>query len=365
MEAQLKSASVHRLSLNEQVGSQMIEDPFSTRAAKSIDRSGVYRAYESWPVYAAENIKRRVKVEGDFDRVVFLAIGGSAAAGDLLSDWLLASGRKEFSVFKGVMPNAMLDRSLVIVCSASGNTQETVALAERAAKSRATIVTISSGGRLKQFSEKMQLRHLDIEVAIAPRYTLPSMLFATLAILRGAGMLDGLERELDDAVSSMKITGTKIATSVPSPRNPAKKLARSLAGSIPKIYGSSLTRGVAIRFKNSLNENAKMHACADCSPELFHNEVESWERGSGGFVPVLVRHKQEPARERDQLEALLEVLKKKTEPVEVWGESRTRLGQIVSLCYQIDFASYYAAILSRVDPAPIRMIERLKAARPG
>ena len=62
------------------------------------------------------------------------------------------------------------------------------------------------------------------------------------------------------------------------------------------------------------------------------------------------------------LDALVELLReKKVNPVEVRGSSSTRLGLLTSLVYELDFASYYAALLRRVDPYPIATINRLKS----
>jgi glucose/mannose-6-phosphate isomerase len=350
------------------------EDIISPSLVESVDRARVHEVYDSWPRVAAEKIGRSIEIAGDFERVAFLGVGGSAAAGDIISDWLAASGRMavEFSVFKGTMPKARLEKALVIVCSASGNTEETLGLAERALKSGARkMVTISSGGKLRQLSETSHLDHLDVEVPLAPRYSLPGMLFSTLAVLRGARLLDdGVEPELEDAVASMRRIGARIGVSVPSGKNPAKKLAISISDSFPKIYGSSVTRGVATRFKNSLNENAKMHASAEHSPELFHNEVEAWEAAAGErgrFVPIFVRHREEPPREAARIEAFADLLKRRGSAVEVvWGEESAGsttpmcLGGLVGLCYMLDYASYYAAILRRADPYPIDLIEQLK-----
>ncbi len=337
----------------------MSRDPIS-RSIRLIDSMGVYRAYEAWPSYAEQSLRQRAEIEGRFERVIFLAVGGSAAAGDIISDWLTMCGGPEFSVFKGVLPDANLDRALVIACSTSGNTEETIEVAKRAAKRGATMVTISGGGKLRQLAKRGAV-HIEIPIAMAPRYTLPNTLFATLAILRESGLLGTLANELDDGVGSMRKMGREIATTVPESKNPAKKIARALVLSTPQIYGSSLTRGIVFRFKNSLNENAKMHAHADSTPELFHNEVESWDKGGAGLVPIIVRHKYEPQRDRERLEMFIELLRtKEISPIEVRGDGSTRLGLLTSLMYKLDFASYYAAVLRRIDPYPIPTIDRLK-----
>jgi hypothetical protein len=51
--------------------------------------------------------------------------------------------------------------------------------------------------------------------------------------------------------------------------------------------------------------------------------------------------------------------------LEIWGKGKGNLAQLVTLDYQVDFATYYAAILRGVDPSAIKLIERLKSTVAG
>lgn len=331
-----------------------------------VDKRRIYRVYEGWPRFAAEAWEQQVSCPpGRFDRVVYLAIGGSAAAGDIISDWMLSSGEAELSVFKGDLPRLRVENTLVIACSASGNTEETIRMAERIRKRTSKIAVISSGGRLEGFAKRNRLPYVRIPLMVAPRYTLSYVLFASLAVLREASVIKSADREVAETISSMKKIASKISSSVPIARNPSKQLARLLANSRPKIYGSSITKGVATRFKNSLNENAKMHASAAYAPDLFHNEVESWETELGGrFLPVVLRHGRESFYEKTNIGRLLKILTGKgVKTKQVWGLGKSSLSQLVSMAYILDFAAYYTAIERGIDPFEIQLIDRLKGVR--
>lgn len=331
-----------------------------------VDRRRIYTVYEDWPRFASEAWEQRVSCpDGTFDRVVYLAIGGSAAAGDIISDWMLSSGGPELSVFKGDLPRVRIENTLVIACSASGNTEETIRMAEKMKKRTSKIVVISSGGRLERFGKRNGISCVRIPLMVAPRYTLSYVLFASLAVLREASVIKNAGSEVAETISSMEKVSKRISSSVATPKNPSKQLARLLANSRPKIYGSSITKGVATRFKNSLNENAKMHASTAYAPELFHNEVESWETERGGrFLPVVLRHGGESVYERTKFERLLKVLASKGIRTErVAGQGKSSLSQLVSMTYLLDFAAYYTAIERGIDPFEIEIIDRLKGLR--
>jgi hypothetical protein len=51
--------------------------------------------------------------------------------------------------------------------------------------------------------------------------------------------------------------------------------------------------------------------------------------------------------------------------LEIWGKGKGNLAQLVTLDYQVDFATYYAAILRGVDPLSIKLIDRLKSTVAG
>jgi glucose/mannose-6-phosphate isomerase len=343
----------------------MAEDKLLRESIAAADPKKVYELYESWPDRAEDTLKQKVDfTPKKFDRIAYLAVGGSATAGDIISDWMLSSGGVEVSVFRGGLPKLRLDGTLVIICSTSGDTVETLKMAEAVGGSPAQIVTISHGGKLKEIAERQGLPHVEIGLAKAPRYSLPYSLFASVAVLRAASLLQGIEWELDDSISTMKLVRDTIRIEKATPDNPAKKVALALDDKQPCIYASSVTKSVARRFKNSLNENAKVHARFDSAPDIFHNEVEAWESGDASQQPVILRRQNDPPLESrvfGTFDALLRA--RGRNPLGVDGTGKGNLSQLMSLCYTLDFASYYVAILNGTEPFGIPLIDEMKRSR--
>ncbi|MDA4132704.1 MAG: hypothetical protein OK454_06215 [Thaumarchaeota archaeon] len=332
--------------------------------AKS-DPKKVYELFESWPARAEETLKKSPEITPKkYERVVYLAVGGSATGGDIISDWFLSSGGVEVSVFRGSLPKLKLENTLVIICSTSGDTVETLRMAEVVRRRHSDVVTISHNGKLREMAEREGIAHVEIDLAKAPRFSLPYSLFASITVLRSAGLLEGIEWELDDTISTLKKACSSIGSSSPFSDNPSKQVAQAIGTKEPCIYASSVTKSVARRFKNSLNENAKMHAEFDSAPDIFHNEVEGWKGDNSRHQAILLRRGKEPAfesRALDAFTALLASRKAGVSRVDATGEGN--LSQLMSLCYTLDFASYYTAILNGVEPFEIALIDELKKSR--
>ncbi len=348
----------------------MPQDPLSPQAIARADPKNIYRVYEAWPRFAEQESSLSLEAGSrHFDRVIYVANGGSASAGDIIADWFLASGGVEVSVFKGFLPKVNLARAFVLVCSTSGSTEETILLMRKLAAKKAAMVAISSGGRLQHLAMELRVPHVTIPIEMAPRYSLPHVLFAAIAALKSASLVGEKKwREVKEAVDCMKKVSVSLSSSSPSSQNPAKQLAQLLApsGTFPKIYGSSVTKAVAERFKGCLNENAKMNAAWASAPELFHNEVESWEIPERKMVPIFLRHTAEPKYEKMRLDSFIDILGMKgIRSLEIWGKGKGNLAQLVTLDYQVDFATYYAAIIRGVDPVGIKLIDRLKSTVAG
>lgn len=336
-------------------------DPFSTARVNRVDTRRVHAIYARWPALAREGFDVRVELpEKKVKKAYVLGMGGSASGGDIVAGWVSDRDGVEMAVFKGQLPMGDMSDSIALACSASGQTEETVEMMKTAVARHATVVSLSGGGKLKETSERLGVPHIQMPKAAAPRYMLPFMVFSTLAFVnRGLGL--SCEKEAEEAFSAMESEGEEVGLSSQSPKNRAKDLALALLRRTPTIYGARVARGVGIRFKNVLNENAKMHALFDGVPDAFHNDIEAWEDPSTSFLPVFLRHTSESERDRVREDQMVAILSKSGKsPIQVRGRGRSSLAQLLSLAYRLDMTSYYAAVALGRDPFPTRLIDTLK-----
>src|ERR1700744_6526016 len=90
----------------------------------------------------------------DFTNVVVTGLGGSGIGGSIVQNYVFDKLKVPFIVNKDYfLPAFVNSKSLVIVCSYSGNTEETLAAMKQAISKRATIVCITSGGKVAEIAK--------------------------------------------------------------------------------------------------------------------------------------------------------------------------------------------------------------------
>ncbi len=338
-----------------------MNDRFSEEAAARYDHKGVRRAYDAWPELARMGSDATPDASlGKVERVYFLGMGGSAAGGEIAAGWLGRRHGAPVGVFKGEIPPVDMRGSLAIACSVSGQTEETISMLAKAVEMGASAVSVSSGGRLEELSRRLGVPHVGAPAALAPRYLLPYITFACIAIATDALGIDA-SSEVRDALSGMALESEAIGVGTPHGSNPAKQIASRLLESTPATYGTAVTKGVGVRFKSILNENAKKHAYFDLVPEIFHNEIEAWERPDPGFTPVFLRHSLDSEREARLTDRMMRTLAGlDAQPLEVKGREGSSLAELVTMVYRLDLAAYYVAVGLGTDPLPTRLLDDLK-----
>jgi glucose/mannose-6-phosphate isomerase len=231
---------------------------------------------------------------------------------------------------------------------------------EQASRNGASLVSMSYGGELAIKSKNMTIPHVQMPRVLAPRFMLPFMVFASITLIDSAFGFDSA-REVAETIKAMRDARGHISRKVPIDKNPSKRLGLRIMAKTPSIYGTRATRGPGVRFKNEINENAKRHAYFEEMPELFHNEVQAWEGGEEEFFPLFLRDRSESNRESRLADAFCDMLSSMSlRPVSVRGTGDFLLSRLMTMIYELELASYYAAVGAGRDPFPTPLISKLK-----
>ncbi|OGS41636.1 MAG: bifunctional phosphoglucose/phosphomannose isomerase [Euryarchaeota archaeon RBG_16_62_10] len=338
----------------------------SKGAVKSLDRKDMLGVIEAMPRHLADGVRRgRVAGPPRFaPRNVFVCgLGGSAIGGDLLCGWLSTCTDIPATVVRSYdVPAHASKDSLVIVASYSGNTEETISMYEDARRKGAKIVAIASGGLVAQMSEKYGVPFARVPSGLVPRASLGYVFGAMLGIVELSGLAES-GKQLEEA---LRVLNDVIATSKPAVQtadNPAKKMAHQLFGHIPVVVGYTLSRPVAKRWANQINENAKSMAFSSELPEMDHNEIVGWMKDprSKGFSVVLLEHGQQTSAMSKRLIANSEMLSRAAPVHTVFAKGLSPLARMFSLVAMGDYVSVYLALLCEQDPSTTEPIEELKA----
>jgi len=325
---------------------------------KKYDKSGMYKIYDRWPEIAKESFNMKYN-QIDFkgiDHIIFVGMGGSGAIGDTLSS-ILSKTNMHICVVKGFhLPKTADSSTLVVTTSASGNTIETFTILDKAKKAGSKIITFSSGGRMEKYCQKNNIEFVKVPMLNSPRASFPIYLYSILNVLMD--LLPIRNNEVLESLSLIEKTKKQISF-INTKNNPALDLAGWIHG-IPMIYYPAGLYATAIRFKNSMQENAKIHAIAEDVIEACHNGIVSWETSSN-VQPILLQGQDDYIKTKQLWRVVKEYFTlNKIEFREIHSVKGNILSKIINMIYLLDYATIYCAVMNKRDPTPIKSIEYIK-----
>jgi len=326
---------------------------------EKIDTQGIYKIYDKWPKIAQESFELNIKPINfeNIKHIVFAGMGGSGAIGDVFSS-ILSKTNIHVNVVKGyLLPTTVNSDTLVIVVSVSGNTSETLAILDSAHKLNCKIIVFSSGGKMINFCKKNKIQHIRVIQHHSPRASFTSYLYTMLKVLYIAFAIK--EEDISESINELKKINNKINSSNLTNTNPAINLAKWITD-IPIIYYPFGLKSIAIRFKNSLQENSKIHAITEDVVEACHNGIVAWE-GENNVKPIILRGSHDYIKTKERFDILKVYFKENNIDFhEIYSNSESILSKIISLVYLLDYATIYFATLSKIDPSSVNSIDYIK-----
>ena len=332
-----------------------------------MDRASLYKIYENWPDHFAKASQISAKADHApdyYDSVIFCGMGGSATSCDIIADIMRSHGIVPVTVLKGErMPPKTGKHSLVVVNSVSGNTKETIMMMKQASSMGAEIVCISSGGALKDIAGKKGHKHVSIPNLMLPRASLPYMVMPGLRII-DQFLEHSLKKELGRIHIHLSSVRKVISASNPPETNIAKRVADFFEIGFAFCLSSPSLLSAGTRFKNSLNENAKVHCLSQTVMEASHNEIVPFTFNDGTFNPkvlLLQWNRDQPIVKHrfDQIRYFFDSIKQPV--IEVSIPQKSLASAIISAIYMLDFATIYIAVSRKIDPSPTPAIDILKS----
>ena len=293
---------------------------------------------------------------GPYHNVVVTGLGGSGIGGRIAAQLVHRDANCPIEVYNNYyLPGYVGKGSLVIACSYSGNTEETLAAMEEALAKGARVAVITSGGTMLAIAKERGLDHIVIPGGNPPRTMLAYSLVQQFFLLKHYGIIN-IEFQAPIAASAAMLHRDKAAIQAS-----AKELTEKLFGKRLVIYSEASTEAVSIRFRQQVNENSKELCWHHAIPEMNHNELVGWAGGKDDIAVVIFRHKEDHERSQMRMEINKEVFRKYTPHVhDVWSQGDTAYARQLHLINLGDWVSYYWAEQKGVDPTEIAVINMLK-----
>jgi len=324
------------------------------------DSQQMYKVYDNWPEIAKNAYDLNLKsIEyTNVNNIIFCGMGGSGAIGDIFAS-ILSKTSIHVSVVKGyVLPKTIDQNSLVVVTSVSGNTVETLTVLKQAKDLNCKIIAFSSGGEIEKYCIKNEIEYRKIQKIHSPRAAFTNYLYSILKILEPIIPIN--EEMVLQSIIELEKTKKIISSDNLNSENISLKLAEWIKG-IPIIYYPFGLQSVAIRFKNSLQENSKKHVMCEDILEACHNGIVAWENLSS-VQPILLKGEDDYIKTKERWKIINEYFSfNQIEFKEVFSIKGDILTKIINMIYVLDYASIYLAILSKTDPSPVQSISYIKS----
>ena len=315
--------------------------------------------YDRWPQIASDNFSTNFsKVDiKNIDHIVFAGMGGSGTIGDVFAS-ILSKTDIHVSVVKGyLLPKTVDNNTLVVSTSISGNTLETISILKNVEKSNAEFVALSSGGIMEKYCKDKKIKYYKIRQEHSPRASFVAFLYSTLNILEQ--IVPVKKTDVSESIQSLFNVQKLISSKNLNKTNEALQIAEWIK-EIPLVYYPWGLQSAAIRFKNSMQENAKMHIITEDVIEASHNGIVAWDKPKN-IQPILIQGKDDFVKTKERWKIVKELFSEKGIPYkEIFSQQGNILNKLVGLIYLLDYTSIYNAIISKTDPSPIKSIDFIK-----
>jgi len=298
--------------------------------------------------------------KNELDHIVISGMGGSGIGAHLVKSILEAHCKLPITLIQGYnLPHWVNNKTLFIACSYSGNTEETLTLLDLARKQTYHIFSVTTGGRLKEISDKENFPQYNFSgKPQCPRAGLAYPSIAILVLLQKLGFCSGIDIE-EEITASIKLLEDQQG----SIESDAKSIAKKIQGYFTLLYADQKFYPAVLRFQQQLAENSKQLSHAHVFPELNHNELVGWrfpEEHIKKSKAILLRSDFDHDRNVRRMDISKSIITNKAEVIEIHSKGISFTQQLYYFIHLIDWISFYVAEENQVDPFPVENIDFLK-----
>jgi glucose/mannose-6-phosphate isomerase len=295
----------------------------------------------------------------NIENVVICGMGGSAYGGhvavslfhDTLSVPVVVNSDYH-------LPGFVNEKSLVLLTSYSGSTEEVLSCAEEAEKRSAMIAGFSSGGKLGDFLKEKYpgfTFESKFNPSGQPRLGTGYMIMSTIAMLKAAKIIAPSDDEVKDAIEELRSAQNDIQRS-------AQDIAQKLINYLPVIMTAEFLNGNGHILRNQFNETSKVFSAYAAIPELNHHLLEGFKNPDGHKLMALLINSNLYSEKIEKRMMLTEdVIKQNNVPmIKYEAKGSTKIGQMLQVLSLGGYITVYLAFLYGLDPSLIPWVDYFK-----
>lgn len=303
--------------------------------------------------FVLKNYQSHIFKAGNFENIILCGLGGSGIAGHIVKSFFYDTCPLPVEVISDYcLPKYTNKKTLAIISSYSGNTEETLAMYQQAKDRACTIIVMTTGGKLGELAEADGHTVYKAEKGFQPRMGLGYSLTYLLLFfgeLIGQDLRKSLEKAADELQDTQKYIdeGAKLFSEFKH-RYPNKVI----------LVTDYLTNPIGLRFCQQVQENAKSEAFLHQLPEANHNVIESYYGQLNSIFIFLNSHKNERTDLRFQF--LNSLLTKNSNLVIMRDVEALSISSVLKTIYILDWASLWMSDSKQINSADIQNINALK-----
>lgn len=323
------------------------------------------QCFHAWEL--AKNVRFRRSYE-DQQSIIVGGMGGSALGPRLIKSTFQQSLKASIEVVSGYhLPAYANQETLFVASSYSGNTEETILLAQQAHKAGCKVVVIAAGGKLMDWAQSLDLPYLEIvpthNASGQPRLATGYSVFALVGILSQLGYLSITDEEVKALLVQLLQRKSEWDLSSAVSVNTAKRIAQELKGNIPLFVSSDhLTANASISI-NLLNETSKSLAMAFSLPELNHHLLEGLKNPelAKNTIFIFFQSGDYSVQLQKRYDVTKEVVEQnKLSHMMYLAVGETKLQQSCELLFLASLISFYLSLLYNENPLAIPWVTHFK-----
>ena len=244
----------------------------------------------------------------DINKIVFCGMGASVYGALVLK--ALMGREMPFPcevVSDYFLPDYVDDKTLVVLTSYSGTTEEVLSCAQDAKSKKAKILVLTKGGPLAEFAGENHIPSYifdgELNPAGVPRLGNGYSILGLIGLLNKIGIFGIEEKEVSYAIDRLKEKTEDIKAQ-------AKDDYQQLINKIPIVFASEHLSGNAQILRNQFNETSKTFSAFFLIPDLNHHLMEGLQFPKGAPLHFLILNTPNyPAKIAKRIELTTEVIK--------------------------------------------------------
>lgn len=294
----------------------------------------------------------------DINAIYVTGMGGSSIGGSFAAEFVKDELKVPYVFGQSYQIPAWVNKhTLAIASSYSGNTEETLSSFNELLTTGAKVVVIASGGKLIELAKTHQLDYILLPSDWpSPRACLGYSVVQQLFVLRHLGLIG--DTRINEINASIKLLDQE-AENI---KEKASKICDLIVDKIPVIYTTDRMSSVAVRYRQQINENAKMLCWHHILPEMNHNELVGWRDEYNNIAVLFLRNADDFSRNDKRIDITKEIIGNCTNTIiDIYSKGNSLVERALYLVHLGDWLSVYMAERREMDSIEVKVIDYLKS----